>query len=71
MYCRLFKLRETLEYIIAVDAAKLVQDRQVIPASDRSAHEKVQKMVAVIKDPLFWNSLIQSAVCKLKRRLRI
>jgi hypothetical protein len=58
-YRRLLDLRSTLEFIIADDAQKAPEEQQVIPLKDRAAQEKAQRMVSIIKNPLFWISLAQ------------
>jgi hypothetical protein len=56
-YCCLLDLRSTLEFIIADDAQKAPEEQQVIPLKDRAAREKAQRVVTIIKNPLFWIAL--------------
>ena len=61
-YRRLLDLRPTLELIVISDANKQPADRQIIPAdrsADRSTREKAEKMVAIIKSGVFWQSLVR------------
>jgi len=59
-YRRLLELRVILELIVAEDAAKALEHRQVI-IGDRDAQSTARKMVECIKDGFFWNSLARFA----------
>ncbi|KAH9161728.1 hypothetical protein EDB89DRAFT_1861468, partial [Lactarius sanguifluus] len=56
-YRHLLDLQNTLEFIIINNTQKSPEEQQIVPLRDHSALEKAQKMVAIIKNPLFWMAL--------------
>jgi hypothetical protein len=58
-YHHLLELHTALVGLIAADEMQADPAKKTIITSDAKAHAKAKEMVRIVKDPVFWHTLVR------------